>query len=473
MATILPLAETQFTDALGVPLAGGYVYFYTPSTTTPKDTFLDALQTTANSNPVILDSGGRAIIFGSGAYRQVVKDVNGNLIWDQTTSESVVGQTSFGGTSTGSANAQVVSAGTFSGADGSVINFTAGFTNTGAMTIQVGSSGSPIAVLKNGPSGPVNLAAGDVTAGNIYSISYSVSLGTFQLLQSIPPVITIASQAQAQAGTDNTTVMTPLRTNQAIQTLGTPAPTVKPASWPLRYNVAGNFPEYVHPLNAGNISGLTVTATSAVAVTVTASLGLSVSADITVSGAGGLDTGTETNSTWYNVWVIWNGSTAAALFSLSATSPTMPGGYTNKFRVGVVRNDASGNFWRTIQKRSRAQILIGTNPTTPPLMLSGSQGSPDTPTYVAAALGNFLPPTAIVGWFGTYKGNNQRIILAPNPSYGGSFSSTNPPYLSQDSTNEHSDNRAASVSMILESTNVYWASSGTGALFAQGWEDNL
>lgn len=223
MATILPLAETQFTDALGVPLAGGSVYFYTPSTTTPKATYQDAAQTISNSNPVVLDSAGRAIIFGSGAYRQVVYDANGNLIWDQTTSEAAVGSASFGGTSTGSANAQIVSAGTFSGADGSTINFTAGFTNTGAMTIQVGPAGSPIAVLKNGPTGPVNLAAGDIAAGNIYSISYSVVLGTFQLLQSIPPIITIASEAQAEAGTDNTTVMTPLRTNQAIQVLGIPS----------------------------------------------------------------------------------------------------------------------------------------------------------------------------------------------------------------------------------------------------------
>lgn len=223
MATILPLAETQFNDALGVPLAGGSVYFYLPSTTTPKDTFQDANQTIPNSNPVILDSAGRAIILGSGSYRQVVYDANGNLIWDQTTSEAVVGSTSFGGTSTGSANAQIVAAGTFSGADGSTINFTAGFTNTGSMTIQVG-TGSPIALLKNGPSGPVNLVAGDIAAGNIYSISYSVALGTFQLLQSLPPILQIASQAEAQAGVNNTNVMTPLRTNQAIQALGIPAP---------------------------------------------------------------------------------------------------------------------------------------------------------------------------------------------------------------------------------------------------------
>ena len=43
MATILPQAKTQFNDALGVPLAGGRVSFYTPSTTTPKDTYQDAI----------------------------------------------------------------------------------------------------------------------------------------------------------------------------------------------------------------------------------------------------------------------------------------------------------------------------------------------------------------------------------------------------------------------------------------------
>ena len=269
MATILPLAETQFNDALGVPIAGGSVYFYMPNTTTPKDTYQDANQVVANSNPVILDSAGRAIIFGSGAYRQVVRDALGNLIWDQTTSESVVGQTSFGGTSTGSANAQIVSAGTFSGADGSVINFTAGFTNSGAMTVQVGPAGAPIAVLKNGPTGPVNLASGDIAAGNIYSISYSVALGTFQLLQSIPPIITIASQAEAIAGTNNTNVMTPLRTNQAMGPLagiGTPVigDTIYAtgagtwgrlakgtASQQLRINAGATAPEWFTPPTAG------------------------------------------------------------------------------------------------------------------------------------------------------------------------------------------------------------------------------
>jgi hypothetical protein len=58
-------------------------------------------------------------------------------------------------------------------------------------------------------------------------------------------------------------------------------------------------------------------------------------ADITLSGAGGLDTGSATTGQWYYVWLIDNGSTTAAMLSLSATAPTMPGGYTYKTLVGA------------------------------------------------------------------------------------------------------------------------------------------
>lgn len=71
---------------------------------------------------------------------------------------------------------------------------------------------------------------------------------------------------------------------------------------------------------------------------------VNVTADITVSGVNGLDTGVEANSTWYAVWVIYNGTTKASLLSTSYTAPTMPAGYTYKALVGAVRNDSAGNF---------------------------------------------------------------------------------------------------------------------------------
>lgn len=84
-ASILPLAETQFLDNNGDPITNGTVDFYIPGTTTRKTTWQDSAKTVPNTNPVVLDAAGRALIYGYGSYRQVVKDENGNLIWDQVT----------------------------------------------------------------------------------------------------------------------------------------------------------------------------------------------------------------------------------------------------------------------------------------------------------------------------------------------------------------------------------------------------
>src|SRR5215469_12603585 len=87
-ANLLPNAEQQFLDDNGAPLAGGFVYMYEPGTTVPKDTWLDPYQSVANTNPILLDAGGRAIIWGVGGYRQVVLDSNGVQVWDQLTNDS-------------------------------------------------------------------------------------------------------------------------------------------------------------------------------------------------------------------------------------------------------------------------------------------------------------------------------------------------------------------------------------------------
>ncbi len=75
--------------------------------------------------------------------------------------------------------------------------------------------------------------------------------------------------------------------------------------------------------------------------------GVNVGSGIAVSGAYGLDTGSEAVSTWYSIWVIYDGSTTASLLSVSdgvTTQPTMPSGYTFKRRVGWVYNDSGGDF---------------------------------------------------------------------------------------------------------------------------------
>jgi polygalacturonase len=84
MAVPVLNGKTQFLDAAGVSLGLGSVSLYVPGTTTPKQTWQDQAKTVLNTTPTIsLDAGGYAIIYGSGAYRQIVKDVLGNTIWDQ------------------------------------------------------------------------------------------------------------------------------------------------------------------------------------------------------------------------------------------------------------------------------------------------------------------------------------------------------------------------------------------------------
>lgn len=85
-AAILPNAVTQYFDNNGNPLSSGTVDFYIPNTTTRKTTWQDAAETIPNANPVVLNAAGRAIIYGDGIYRQILKDRNGNTIWDAVTS---------------------------------------------------------------------------------------------------------------------------------------------------------------------------------------------------------------------------------------------------------------------------------------------------------------------------------------------------------------------------------------------------
>jgi hypothetical protein len=71
-----------------------------------------------------------------------------------------------------------------------------------------------------------------------------------------------------------------------------------------------------------------------------------LTADIAVSGVNGLDTGSESSSTWYALYAIKNIGlgTVASLLSESFTSPTLPVGYDVFRRVGAVLNNSGSSF---------------------------------------------------------------------------------------------------------------------------------
>lgn len=72
------------TDTSGNPLVGGKVYTYEAGTTTQKATYLDSNGTQPATNPIVLDSNGRANVYAKGLYKFVIKDANDVTLytWD-------------------------------------------------------------------------------------------------------------------------------------------------------------------------------------------------------------------------------------------------------------------------------------------------------------------------------------------------------------------------------------------------------
>ena len=88
-AGLLNNGVQQFFDNAGNPLTSGKVYFYEVGTSTFKDTYTSSAATIVNTNPITLNAGGKAPtggIYGTGLYRQLLKDKNGNVVWDAVTS---------------------------------------------------------------------------------------------------------------------------------------------------------------------------------------------------------------------------------------------------------------------------------------------------------------------------------------------------------------------------------------------------
>lgn len=75
---------------------------------------------------------------------------------------------------------------------------------------------------------------------------------------------------------------------------------------------------------------------------------------------GGMDTGSVGNSSWYHVWLIIRSDTGVvdALFSLSATAPTMPANYDYKRRLGSVLTNGSANIIAFIQMGEQFLWLV-------------------------------------------------------------------------------------------------------------------
>jgi len=82
MAALTPVPKIQFFTANGEPLVGGKLYSYAAGTTTPLVTYTDQAGTSANTNPVILDSRGEASVWlGTGPYKLRLTSATDVDIW--------------------------------------------------------------------------------------------------------------------------------------------------------------------------------------------------------------------------------------------------------------------------------------------------------------------------------------------------------------------------------------------------------
>jgi hypothetical protein len=441
--------------AINSSLAGGTVSYYIPSTNTFKQTWQNALQTVLNTNPVNLDSNGCAIVYGTGTYRQILKDSLGNTVWDQLTTAISTGNPPYwANLAGGTANAITVTDTGFAAQDGAQINFIALLTNTGAATLNPSGYGN-IPIVKDTTAGPVALTGGEIVARNLIQLQYSATNNNFTLLN--PPI-------QSAAG-------------------ATPAPLCGAQMLVL---TNGTVP--AADINVTAATLVMVSSTGLVINRSNVSLVLNIATGSASSIANGMDGEAPGTNAWIDVFGIDNGAAPATLGSLAAgngLSPQLPTGYTYICYLGAARVDGSGNLLTWTQRGRESQYLVGSaNVPIAPNIANGVAGtwSVTSPALASVAVAAFVPPTATqikvlaaVRWKGA-AGDGSGLLVAPNVNWGGTNNGPQGsagqiwPISFDDSIY---NNLNISAWLLLEATQtIGWASNrASGAISALGWTD--
>lgn len=218
-----------------------------------------------------------------------------------------------------------------------------GLTNyeAGGLSYVQGSDGKVYkSVAASGPATTVQDPTTDVT-DTYWTIAFA---STAPATETVQGIVELATTAEAQTGTDDIRAMTPLKVKQAIEQFAS-------SSFPFGYfsgfTLANNSgaPNTTVDVGAGSARSSDNTVDVTLASTFRGIL------QATGAWAAGdnqnkLDTGARANNTWYHVFAIRKTSdgTGDTLFSLSATAPTMPVGYSGFRRISAIRTNGSGNI---------------------------------------------------------------------------------------------------------------------------------
>lgn len=421
----IPVASISINSSL----AGGKVFMYIPSTFVFKSTWFTAAATPSvqNTNPIALDQNGCAVIFGTGSYRQILQDSLGNTIWDQiTTDTSATNNTFWAGISGGTPNVITVNDPGFNATDGSVIQFKAVATNTGAATLNPSGFGA-IPIVKDTTAGPVSLVGGEIQQNNVVSVLYSAIDNSFTILN---PVIQSASGSTAPlCGANGLSIQSDVSTPNTV-------------------------------LDVTITDGVSVSSTGAIINRANVAFNINFG----TNGANGLDTGAVAGSTIYNLFLIDNGANYAGIASLSATNPLLPAGYSYKCRIGAAPTAVAGTLYGISILGNRAQLTdnLPNSGTLPFLITAASTGTCFT-VFTAETFN--VPPTntALTGRLTVAAGTTAGVQSKQNSALP-AVSATTP---------------TAQVTIpfsyqgITPTTLGYCTNSVTNSLLVSGWVDSV
>lgn len=450
---------------------------YTPPVTLTNGTTADATQVMANFNAITTSLEGAA---ASGANSDITSLTG--LTTPIAPGTSGGSSAYWGGTATGSGNAQVIATPVPSG-----FALTAGnriqwlpLTNTGATQINVNGQGLTN-LYRRSPAGPIACAGGETFSGQLAEAEYD---GTQFILEDNPaqlggygPVQTIASATTTDLGTI-TSHYASITGTTTITSFGVSGTTLASTDFPfyrvafagsltLTYNAtsmilpgganiqtaAGDTADVVYgggsnwavirynraasPPGAGALAGankLSITNNSAQQVTVTFNSAVLVNSsgypifsgaqtltiNLSTNGANGLDVGSQGFTTWYYVYAISNGSTVAGLASNSSTAPTLPAGYTYVVLLGSFFSLTSTTMRVSRQAGNRVQN-VAQSATAVATILSGTA---NVSFWTSQSIASAVPPTAtrisLQLYFSASAGanSNNAIGVAPNSNYG-------------------------------------------------------
>lgn len=205
-----------------------------------------------------------------------------------------------------------------------------------------------------------------------------------------------------------------------------------------------------------NPSGVSITATSPSGTINTTNVGV-------INGV----QATRVLNTWYNLYLLSNGTTTGGFAVASGSALSAPAGYVYSCRLGAIQTDGSANFYRTRLRGKDGQLVVtsATNTVQSALVIASGNTS-STPSVLG-----FVPPTSTrirgylsgnVGASGTgvvqVSPNNSYapfyVVLSQQPGAGGSAISSMP------------------YDFLLEGTTIAYNGSYAGATaYVSGWSD--